>query len=237
MSRDSGGATGFDALLVSPDRSSVEGDADLAGVAHETSAARFFDFADRARPARPRTSLLGWISLFLAFVVPPLGLVLSIVARLVAARRHGWRTWPVTLATVVSVLLTVAMVVGGFIAGILGTQTAAVDAIVAESAPFCSALAETPGILDQAGYGWPTQIGTVDESIAAMTEYRDRWTALAAIAPSGIAGGVETIATVAAAVVDNAESTQSVDRQGSLDTVTAATNVSGIPTYADLYCR
>lgn len=196
-----------------------------------------FDFSDREPPRRPRTSILGWISLAFAFLAPPIGLVLSIIARLVARHRHGWRTWPVTLATVVSVALTIVLIVGGFVAGILGTQTAGVDAIVAESAEFCDSLAETPGVLDTAGFGWPTESSSVTASIAAMSDYRDRWTTLAEIAPSGIADDVEALATVASTIVDNATSSQSIAPQASLDQVSAVANSTRIRAYTNEYCR
>ena len=222
---------GFDALLDDADAS------DGVDTGEELTVASIFDFSDRVRPQRPRTSVLGWLSLAFAFLAPPLGLVLSIIARVWAHHRHGWRTWPVTLATVVAVLLTAAIVVAGFLVGIRSTQTAGVDAIVADSAAFCAALDETPGVLDVAGYGWPSEVGTVDESIAAMTAYRDRWTELAELAPSAIASGAGSIADVASALVDNAESTRSVDRQRNLDAISAATNTSGIPAYTAVYCR
>jgi len=196
-----------------------------------------FDFADREPPRRPRTSVLGWASLVLAFFAPPLGLVLSIVARVIARHRHGWRTWPVTLATGVSIALTVLLIVGGFVAGILGTQTAGVDAIVADSAEFCDSLATTPGVLDTAGFGWPTESSSVKKSIAAMTGFRDRWSALAEIAPAGIAGDVQAIATLASNQVDSATVSQSIDPQASLDLVSATTNATGIRAYTTKYCR
>ena len=223
---------GFDALLDDADAS-----ADEVDTGEELTVASIFDFSDRVRPQRPRTSVLGWLSLAFSFLAPPLGLVLSIIARVWAHHRHGWRTWPVTLATVVAVLLTAAIVVAGFLVGIRSTQTAGVDAIVADSAAFCAALDETPGVLDVAGYGWPSEVGTVDESIAAMTAYRDRWTELAELAPSAIASGAGSIADVASALVDNAESTRSVDRQRNLDAISAVTNTSGIPAYTAVYCR
>lgn len=218
--------------------------ADTAESAHSAGTAgepqlvpAFFDFSDRERPRRPRTSVLGWTSLVFAFLAPPVGLVLSIVARLVAFHRHGWRTWPVTLATGVSIALTVVLLVGGFIAGILGTQTAGVDAIVADSARFCDSLAETPGVLQTAGFGWPVEASSVKASIAAMAEYRDRWSALAEIAPSGIEDDVAAIASVASTIVDNAKASQSIDPQASLDQVSSVVNATGIPAYTTEYCR
>ena len=237
------GVPGFDSLLVDSvpatpvDPDSTEGNGSTSAAVDGTGPTPIFDFSDRQAPERPRTSVLGWVSLVLAFLAPPLGLVLSIIARIVARHRHGWRTWPVTLATGVSIALTVVVIVGGFLAGILGTQTAGVQAIVDESAPFCDSLAETPGVLDTAGFGWPTEASSVKASIAAMTEYRDRWASLAKIAPSGIADDAAAIAKVAAAQVDNATATRSIDPQASLDQVSRVSNATGIRAYTNKYCR
>lgn len=240
------GMPGFDSLLAtgpvdSADAAPTADPGEHTPVAQTDSGPQLvpvlFDFSDREPPRRPRTSVLGWISLVFAFVAPPLGLVLSVIARIVARHRHGWRTWPVTLATVVSVSLTIVLIVGALVAGILGTQTAGVDAIVAESAEFCDSLAETPGVLDTAGFGWPTESSSVTTSITAMTAYRDRWTELAGIAPSAIADDAAALATVAGTIVDNATASQSIDPQGSLDQVSDVANSTGIRAYTNKYCR
>ena len=111
------------------------------------------------------------------------------------------------------------------------------DAIVAESAEFCDSLAETPGVLDTAGFGWPTESSSVTASIAAMTAYRDRWTALAGVAPTDIADDAAALASIASTIVDNATASQSIDPQGSLDQVSDVANSTGIRAYTNKYCR
>ena len=197
---------------------------------------RVFDFSERAEPERPRTSPLGWASLVFAFLAPPLGFVLSIAAYFIAKTRHGWRTWPVTLATTVSIVLSVLLVIGGLVLSFFAGEQAKVDAVYAQSAPFCEAIAAQPGILETTGYGWPTETQSVSDTIRSLRTYRDLWKDLAAIAPAGIRSDVQAIADTAGVMVTNVQNTRSVNRQANLDKIVSVTGSSRIPSYVAEYC-
>ena len=56
------------------------------------AARRALDFSDRPPRVKPKTSVLEWIGLVLAVIAPPLGLVVTIVARIVTRYRNHWTT-------------------------------------------------------------------------------------------------------------------------------------------------
>ena len=256
----SSGGTDFDRLLFAPDPV-PEADAvpageddDQAGESLATALSRaaaptghavepaaesefrVFDFSERAEPERPRTSPLGWASLVFAFLAPPLGFVLSIAAYFIAKTRHGWRTWPVTLATTISIVLSVLLVIGGLVLSYFAGEQAKVDAVYAQSAPFCEAIAAQPGVLETTGYGWPTETQSVSDTIRSLRSYRDVWKDLAAIAPAGIQSDVQAVADTAGAIVTNVQNTRSVNRQANLDKIVSVTGSSRIPSYVAEYC-
>jgi hypothetical protein len=195
-----------------------------------------FDFSERAEPERPRTSPLGWASLVFAFLAPPLGFLLSIAAYIIAKTRHGWRTWPVTLATTVSIVLSVLLVIGGLVLSYFAGEQAKVDAVYAESAAFCEAIAAQPGVLESAGFGWPSETLSVSDTIRSLRTYRDGWKDLAAIAPAGIRPDAQAIADTAGVIVTNLQNTRSVNRQANLDKIVSVTGSSRIPSYVAEYC-
>lgn len=194
------------------------------------------DFSDRPDRTAPRPTPLEWAALVLAVIAPPLGLVLAIVARILASRTHGWITRVLGIATVVSIVLTIVVAAGAIVSTVIGQGEAARAQLVAESAPFCAALDETPGVLDLPGYGWPTERLSIPVSIVAMQAYRDRWAGLAAIAPDGIRPGVRSVADAAQSLTNSLTTTQVIDRDRNLEQISTVTRASGIPAYVAKYC-
>lgn len=195
------------------------------------------DFSDRPERTRPRASPLEWAALVLAVVAPPVGLLTSIAARIVASRTHGWITRVLRAATVVSIVLTVAVGIGAIASTVIGQREAAQATLVADSAPFCAALDETPGVLELPGYGWPTERLSIPDSIVAMQAYQERWAGLAAIAPDGILPGVRSVADAAQSLTNSLVTTQVIDRARNLEQISTVTRASGIPAYVSTYCR
>ena len=200
------------------------------------SSPRVLDFSDRPERTKPRASPLEWAALVLAVVAPPLGLVVVIAARIVASRTHGWVTRVLSIATVVSIVLTVVVAAGAVVSALIGQSEAEQAKIVADSAPFCAALDETPGVLDLPGYGWPTERLSIPDSIVAMQEYQQRWADLAAIAPEGIRPGVRSVSDAAQSLTNSLVTTQVIDRQRNLEQISTVTHASGIPAYVTTYC-
>jgi len=222
----------FDFLLRSDAAAPVDDD---AGEPAPRPAA--FDFSDRPEREVPKASPLEWASLGLAVVLPPLGLVLSVVAGFIARRTHGWTTWVVKTATVVGAILTVVLIAGGVVFTAIGNAEAADAKIVADSAAFCAALDETPGVLDQPGFGWPTERSAIPETIVGMQAYLDRWTSLTDVAPAGVRPGVRSVANAAQSLLTAVQTTQVIDRERNLSDINSVTSASGITQYVAKYCR
>jgi hypothetical protein len=200
------------------------------------TAPHVLDFSDRPDSAKPRTSVLEWIGLVLAVIAPPLGLLVTLVARIVTRYRHHWTTTVAKTATVVSIVLTVLLAVGAVVYSVVSENDAAEARVLAAAQPLCDGLAETPGVLELEAYGWPTEIAPIADTLAAMKVYQEHWQQLAALAPASAKAGTTAIADQAAILVTAVESTQAIDRSGNLRTMKAVTDVSGLPQYAATYC-
>ena len=222
--------SGFDSLLSTSEPTHPA--ADPLGSLRPTA----FSFSDRPEPVRLRAGVGDWTSLVLAVVAPPIGLVLSIVVRVVSWRRTGWTSGVARTATVLGAVFTIIAVVGGVILSEIAGDAAAEAKIVSDSAPLCAALAETPGVLEAPAFGWPTEQGTLAETLVAMKAYKERWQSLADVAPSGISAGVNAVANAAKTLVTSVETNRSIDRAGNLAQMSVVTSSSGIPAFTGKYC-
>lgn len=200
------------------------------------TARQVFDFSDRPVREKKRTSVLEWIGLVLAVIAPPLGLLVTIVARIVTRYRHHWTTTVAKAATVISIVLTVLLGAGTVVYSIVAQKDAEAAQVVAAAQPLCDALAETPDVLTLEAYGWPTEIAPIADTLAAMKVYQARWQQLADLAPASAKAGTAAIADQAAILVTAVESTQAIDRSGNLATMKSVTDVSGLPQYVATYC-
>lgn len=196
---------------------------------------RSFDFALTA-PEPGRTPPLDWAALGLAFVLPPVGLIASIVARISGRRARGWTTRAARSATTVSVVLTVALALGGAVALELGRQAAATADLVAQSKSLCALVDTHPGILEDPAFGWPPLEDSIQASIVKMTEYELRWRDLIAGAPEKIAPDITAVADAAERIVTGVETSRIVDHARNVAQMTAVASTSGIPAWVDEYC-
>jgi hypothetical protein len=197
---------------------------------------RALDFSDRPPRVRPKTSVLEWIGLVLAVLAPPLGLVVTIIARIITRYRHHWTTTVAKAATVISIVLTLVLAAGAVVYSVLAEEQAAEDRVLASAQPLCDALATTPGILDTPAYGWPTEVAPLPQTLEAMRAYQARWVELAALAPDAAKANLSAIAEQAGILVTAVETTQAIDRQGNLTKMSAVTGASGLPTWVTTYC-
>ena len=200
------------------------------------TAREVFDFSDRPARVVKRTSVLEWIGLFLAILVPPVGLLVTIVARIVTRYCHHWTTTVAKAATVISIVLTVLLAAGYAVYAVSAERDAAAARVVANAQPLCNALAETPGVLELDAYGWPTEIAPLTVTLDSMRAYQAHWLQLAEIAPESAKAGVTAIADQAALLISSVEGSQAIDRGKNLATMKAVTDVSGLPQYVDTYC-
>ena len=191
---------------------------------------------DRPERVRLRAGVGDWASLVLAVIAPPIGLVLSIVVRVVSWRRTGWTSGVVRTATVLGAVFTIIATLAGLVLSSIASDAAAEAKIAADSAPLCASLAETPGVLDAPAFGWPTETGTIAETLVAMKAYQERWQGLADVAPAEIRAGVNSVANAATTLVTTVETNKSIDRAGNLEQMSRITGGSGIPAFVGVYC-
>jgi hypothetical protein len=208
--------------------------ADVPAVAG--TAAPVFDFSERADRRRPKATLPDWVSLALAIILPPLGLLVSIGVRIWSSRSNGWTTRVVRAATAISVVLSIALGVAVVVVGALEAEAEEKALIAAEAQPLCEALDTTPGVLESPAFGWPTARVAIPQTVEAMKVYRAQWVALADVAPTPIAAGVRSVAGTAQSIITSVESTQVLDRQRNLDQMTAVATSSGLTAWYGAYC-
>jgi hypothetical protein len=141
-----------------------------------------------------------------------------------------------SVAVPLAITLTALLVVGGaaFTGWTLVQQSEA--AVKADSAAFCANLAETPGILSEPAFGWPTGGADLNSSLELMRGYQTRWEAIAAVAPATIELDVRAVADAAASVTEGIVASKSIDRQASLAAMQSVTSKTDIPAWASKYC-
>jgi hypothetical protein len=132
-------------------------------------------------------------------------------------------------------LLVVAVIGGAALAGWYLVKTSE-DGVRADSAAFCSALAESPGSLTQSGFGWPTDGADLPTTLELMKGYQTRWEAIAAVAPPTIKPDATAVAAAAAAITSGIETSKSIDRPATLATMDAVTSKTAIPAWSAKYC-
>jgi len=196
-----------------------------------------FDFSDRPERVAPHPERLDWAALGLAVVAPPVGLITSIVVRVLSQRRNGWTSTIARLATTVSVAMTVVFAVLVTIGINVAQSNAAWSAKLSASVPLCWELQSTPGILAQPGFGWPIDRTPLPETLAAMKAYQARWELLATKAPSFEKAPVGSIAEAAAVLVNQVESSNSIDRAANLSQISMITAQSGLVDWVAIYCK
>ena len=109
--------------------------------------------------------------------------------------------------------------------------------VKADSAAFCANLAETPGVLDQPAFGWPTDGADLASTLELMKGYQARWEAIAAAAPSTIKPDVSAVAEAAAVITSGIETSKSIDRPATLQAMQRVTSATDIPAWANKYCN
>lgn len=197
-----------------------------------------FDFGVRStrQRQRPRTSALDWVAMLLAVAAPPIGVLTSVIARIVSSRKYGRTTVVARSAAVVSIVLTVALGAGALVYAEIARQDGVRADLVAESAPLCTMVDEFPGILDDAAFGWPALAATIPESIDLMKVYETRWSTLADGAPKKIRADVSAVAAAAHSIISGIETSRILDGQRNLEKMKAVSAASGIPVWVVEYC-
>jgi hypothetical protein len=190
----------------------------------------------RRERQRARTGPVGWAALVFAILAPPLGFILSLIARALSLRKYRRTTRVLNAALTLSIVFSVILAAGGAVAYAFGLANADEAKIVAESHAFCVSLSKTPGVLDQPAYGWPTEVKSLPETIADMKAYEKRWEELAKIAPQTIREQVASIGAAAKTIVGEVESSNTIERDSNLARMSTVTSATTIPSYTAKYC-
>jgi hypothetical protein len=191
---------------------------------------------------RPRlrvrsTSVFDWIAFVLAFLVPPVGILASVVALVAGWRRRGWTSGIARASLAASLALSAVVGVGGLALGSVLAQGAAHNAVIASSRTFCQELASQPGMVDSSTFAWPALGDTIDSSIAAMQKYATTWAAIARVAPDGIRSDAVLVSSTAEGIVAQDRKTRVLDDAGNVAQMQQVAAASGIPAWVDEYCK
>lgn len=224
----------FDRLVA---RTGSEPEPGTENPVYSDTAPQFFDFADRpARKSKPRGTVLDWISLPLALLAPPLGLLLNLVSRILSRRTHGWTTTVAKVVTPLSIVFILVAGVGLVAYSDYAEDEAARAGIIAQAQPLCVELAKSPGFTELPAYGWPTGVATIPITLDSMKAYQARWQQLADLAPAGAKANVQAIADQAQTLVASVETNRAIDRNGNLVAMSAVTDASGLPGWIATHC-
>ena len=135
----------------------------------------------------------------------------------------------------VVIALSVAVVGAAAFAGYTVVNNSELE-VKADSAALCANLAETPGVLTQPGFGWPTDGADLATTLELMKGYQTRWQAIAATAPPTIKPDVTAVASAAGIIVSGIETSKSIDRPTTLTKMDAVTSKTAIPAWVSKYC-
>jgi hypothetical protein len=187
-------------------------------------------------PDLDRTTTGERIAFVLAFLVPPAGLITSIVAAVQSSRERGWVHGFVRAALVISLVMTV---VAGFAGAFFYKQLEDArkhDALVASSTQFCATIADRPEMIEPPAFGFPAPAATIADTLAAIQEYVDRWNALAAVSPSGIRPDVSRVADSASGILDTISDTRIVNNDENVAVMSSVAESTNIVGWAETYC-
>jgi hypothetical protein len=172
----------------------------------------------------------------LAFLVPPVGLIGSIVAAAQSSRRRGWVHGLVRAALAISVVTTIAVSVAGAFAYKAFEDQRRHDALAAASTQFCATVAEQPDMITPPTFGFPAPGDSIPATLESIQAYVDKWNALAAVSPTGIRPDVSRVADAASEIQSTIETTRLVDNEANVANMSNVVGTTGIVAWASEYC-
>jgi hypothetical protein len=181
-------------------------------------------------------SPLGGIALALAILVAPLGLIVGIVAAALSARSLGYVSGLAKSAIVVSIVFCLTLAGGGVAYSFSANHRAHQDALRTSSAPMCKLIAEKPGVLADAAFGWPPLGVTIPAYVTAVASYTTWWANLAKVAPKQIRPQVEAIEKAAQAASTRMALSKVVDHDQDSADLQKVAAASTLPQWAKSYC-
>ncbi|MBI5162073.1 MAG: hypothetical protein HY996_11785 [Micrococcales bacterium] len=193
----------------------------------------------RLTPTRipdPRTTAGERIAFALAIVVAPVGLLASVGAAALSARRRGWVPGLVSAGVVLGSVLTAALGAGAVVVDGLAADAVQERAAVAGSQPMCRAI-RVAG-LDPTGsdFGWPTPGDSIASTLTGVQAYTDRWSEVSALAPSAIKADAASIVSAATEIRDGIAQSRTIDDAGNTTRMQSVRARSALPAWTRLYC-
>jgi hypothetical protein len=196
-----------------------------------------FALERRSRPPRSGTGPVDWIAFVLAFLAPPVGLLLGVVAVIIDSRSKGYAAGIAKAAIGIGVALSIVLGVAVVVVTKIDTDQAAHAAIVSSSSAWCTKLKSNPMTLSSDTLGWPSPAATIPASIPAMQGYETYWEGLAKVAPAGIRGDTQKVANTAKSIVAGVQSTQTLNDAGNVAQLQNVVAGSGIHGWVSNYCN
>ena len=205
-------------------------------------------FADTAGPsaftlerhnngARSGNGPLDWIAFVLAFLAPPIGLLLGIGAVISDWRSKGYAAGIAKAAIGIGAALSLVLGVAFVVVTKINSDQAAHAAIVASSSAWCTKLKSDPATLSSDTLGWPSPGATIPASITAMQSYQTYWDGLAKLAPAGIRTDTQKVADTAKSIVATVQSSQTLNDAGNVAQMHNVVARSGIHDWVSNYCN
>jgi hypothetical protein len=180
---------------------------------------------------------LDWVAFILAFLAPPIGLLLGIGAVVSGSRTKGYATSIAKAAIGIGAGLSLVLGVVFVVVTKIDNDQAAHAAIVASSASWCAKVTSNPATLTSDTFGWPAPGDTIPKSIAAIKAYESTWEGIAKLAPPGIRADSQKVADTAKSIAATVQSTQTLNDAGNVAQMQNVVATSGIHSWVSNYCN
>ena len=187
--------------------------------------------------SRSGNGTLDWIAFALAFLAPPIGLLVGIGAAVSGSRGKGYAATIAKVAIGIGAGLSLVLGVVFVVVSKIDSDHAAHDAIVASSRAYCTKLEANPATLASNTFGWPAPGDTIPASITAMKSYDSTWKSLVGLAPVGILVDTKKVEAVAAGIESSVNSTQTLDDASNVAQMQDVVAATGIRTWVSTYCQ
>ena len=189
-----------------------------------------------APPAQRGHAVLDVVALVLAILVAPLGFIAGVVAAILSFRRRGYVNGMAKAAIVVSLILSIIGAAGGVLVGIALQRQAHEDALRSSSAAMCTVLAQRPGVLTDAAFGWPAVDSSIPAYVTAVSDYETWWTSVAASAPKQVKAQAQNVVATAHAAAERMTASRVVDHDRDYGELRSIATASTLPAWAATYC-
>jgi hypothetical protein len=187
--------------------------------------------------SRSGTGALDWVAFVLAFLAPPVGLLVGIAAAVSDSRTKGFVASIAKAAIGIGAALSLVLGVVFAVVSKIDSDQAAHNAIVASSRSYCAKLQSNSATLTSDTFGWPSPGDTIPDSIKAIKAYDVTWKSLVAVAPAGILVDTKKVEAAAGSILSSVQSTGTLDNASNVAEMQNAVATTGISTWVSDYCK